>query len=203
MLEEFEHMELNLGRALMVSVYLLPRMLNLFVELGSVILLAIQHFLVVFRVSSFCNLWYPLFVDFHLETPSHQVIQLFFTVQVIMEIPLELMLTISQNLPWMFFPDIVPLGHPIFDIINSTNAEVKLHTSFTISFFFINISCIKDNFLILHIWSISFFIIFFMWQVSDLPQWPLKSYLLACYHLLVLQFLSDIVSMSFGRQIGT
>ncbi|KAI5667300.1 hypothetical protein M9H77_17153 [Catharanthus roseus] len=43
--------------------------------------------------------------------------------RVIMEIPLELMLTISQNLPWMFFPDIVPLGHPIFDIINSTNAE--------------------------------------------------------------------------------
>ncbi|XP_042511328.1 protein PLASTID TRANSCRIPTIONALLY ACTIVE 14 isoform X2 [Macadamia integrifolia] len=43
--------------------------------------------------------------------------------RVIMEIPLELMLTISQKLPWMFFPDIIPLGHPIFDIINSTNAE--------------------------------------------------------------------------------
>ncbi|KAK8294636.1 hypothetical protein V6Z11_D05G012500 [Gossypium hirsutum] len=42
---------------------------------------------------------------------------------VIMEIPLELMLTIRQKLPWMFFPDIVPLGHPIFDIINSTNPE--------------------------------------------------------------------------------
>ncbi|KAB2033092.1 hypothetical protein ES319_D05G424400v1 [Gossypium barbadense] len=40
-----------------------------------------------------------------------------------MEIPLELMLTIRQKLPWMFFPDIVPLGHPIFDIINSTNLE--------------------------------------------------------------------------------
>ncbi|TYG72129.1 hypothetical protein ES288_D05G455000v1 [Gossypium darwinii] len=40
-----------------------------------------------------------------------------------MEIPLELMLTIRQKLPWMFFPDIVPLGHPIFDIINSTNPE--------------------------------------------------------------------------------
>ncbi|XP_042511329.1 protein PLASTID TRANSCRIPTIONALLY ACTIVE 14 isoform X3 [Macadamia integrifolia] len=46
--------------------------------------------------------------------------------RVIMEIPLELMLTISQKLPWMFFPDIIPLGHPIFDIINSTNAEEDL-----------------------------------------------------------------------------
>lgn len=44
--------------------------------------------------------------------------------QVIMEIPLELMVTISKKLPWMFFPDIVPIGHPIFDIINSTNPEV-------------------------------------------------------------------------------
>lgn len=41
-----------------------------------------------------------------------------------MEIPLELMLTISQKLPWMFFPDIIPIFHPIFDIINSTNPEV-------------------------------------------------------------------------------
>ena len=44
--------------------------------------------------------------------------------QVVMEIPLELMLTIRQKLPWMFFPDIVPIGHPIFDIINSTDPEV-------------------------------------------------------------------------------
>jgi len=44
--------------------------------------------------------------------------------QVIMEIPLELMLTISKKLPWMFFPNIIPLDHPIFDIINSTNPEV-------------------------------------------------------------------------------
>ncbi|KAK9267113.1 hypothetical protein L1049_009532 [Liquidambar formosana] len=43
--------------------------------------------------------------------------------RVIMEIPLELMLTISKKLPWMFFPDIIPVGHPIFDIINSTNPE--------------------------------------------------------------------------------
>ncbi|KAK7329380.1 hypothetical protein VNO77_23543 [Canavalia gladiata] len=43
--------------------------------------------------------------------------------RVIMEIPLELMLTISQKLPWMFFPDIIPMDHPIFDIINSTNPE--------------------------------------------------------------------------------
>ncbi|KAL5578029.1 hypothetical protein UlMin_019728 [Ulmus minor] len=43
--------------------------------------------------------------------------------RVIMEIPLELMLTISHKLPWMFFPDIIPVGHPIFDIINSTDPE--------------------------------------------------------------------------------
>ncbi|KAL9227979.1 hypothetical protein vseg_003607 [Gypsophila vaccaria] len=43
--------------------------------------------------------------------------------RMIMEIPLELMLTISKKLPWMFFPNIVPIGHPIFDIINSTNPE--------------------------------------------------------------------------------
>ncbi|XP_015066634.1 protein PLASTID TRANSCRIPTIONALLY ACTIVE 14 isoform X1 [Solanum pennellii] len=43
--------------------------------------------------------------------------------RVIMEIPLELMLTISKKLPWMFFPDIIPVGHPVFDIINSTNPE--------------------------------------------------------------------------------
>ncbi|CAH9147534.1 unnamed protein product [Cuscuta epithymum] len=43
--------------------------------------------------------------------------------RMIMEVPLELMLTITQKLPWMFFPDIIPIGHPIFDIINSTNPE--------------------------------------------------------------------------------
>lgn len=43
--------------------------------------------------------------------------------RVIMEVPLELMLTISKEFPWMFFPDIIPIGHPIFDIINSTNPE--------------------------------------------------------------------------------
>ncbi|GAB4859362.1 Protein PLASTID TRANSCRIPTIONALLY ACTIVE 14 [Ancistrocladus abbreviatus] len=43
--------------------------------------------------------------------------------RMIMEIPLELMLTISKKLPWMFFPDIIPVGHPIFDIINSTDPE--------------------------------------------------------------------------------
>ncbi|KAM3300622.1 hypothetical protein ACQJBY_041575 [Aegilops geniculata] len=43
--------------------------------------------------------------------------------RVIMEIPLELMLTITKKHPWMFFPDIIPLGHPIFDIIESTNPE--------------------------------------------------------------------------------
>lgn len=49
-----------------------------------------------------------------------------------MEIPLELMLTVSQKLPWMFFPDIVPVGHPIFDIINSTNPEVLEYFFFMI-----------------------------------------------------------------------
>ncbi|KAJ9183376.1 hypothetical protein P3X46_007239 [Hevea brasiliensis] len=43
--------------------------------------------------------------------------------RIIMEIPIELMLTISKKLPWMFFPDIIPVGHPIFDIINSTDPE--------------------------------------------------------------------------------
>uniref|UniRef100_A0A0E0PRW7 SET domain-containing protein n=1 Tax=Oryza rufipogon TaxID=4529 RepID=A0A0E0PRW7_ORYRU len=46
--------------------------------------------------------------------------------RVIMEIPLELMLTITQKRPWMFFPDIIPLGHPIFDIIESTDPEDDL-----------------------------------------------------------------------------
>ncbi|CAN6326960.1 unnamed protein product [Urochloa humidicola] len=45
--------------------------------------------------------------------------------RVIMEIPLELMLTITQKKPWMFFPDIIPLGHPIFDIIESTDPETE------------------------------------------------------------------------------
>ena len=53
-------------------------------------------------------------------------VALFSISQVIMEIPLELMLTVSQKLPWMFFPDIVPVGHPIFDIINSTDPEVNV-----------------------------------------------------------------------------
>lgn len=43
--------------------------------------------------------------------------------RIVMEIPLELMLTISKKPPWMFFPDIIPVGHPIFDIINSTDPE--------------------------------------------------------------------------------
>jgi hypothetical protein len=59
--------------------------------------------------------------------------------QVIMEIPLELMLTISQKLPWMFFPDIVPVGHPIFDIINSTDPEVY------VLLYFSSISVNKDS----------------------------------------------------------
>ncbi|KAF9618866.1 hypothetical protein IFM89_002734 [Coptis chinensis] len=58
---------------------------------------------------------------FRLFEPSHSEES---ASEVIMEIPLELMLTISQKLPWMFFPDIVPVGHPIFDIINSTDPEL-------------------------------------------------------------------------------
>ncbi|CAM6094608.1 unnamed protein product [Calypogeia fissa] len=45
------------------------------------------------------------------------------TGRVIMEIPMELMITVSKELPWMFFPDIVPVGHPIFETINSTDPE--------------------------------------------------------------------------------
>lgn len=50
-----------------------------------------------------------------------------------MEIPLELMLTIRQKPPWMFFPDIIPIGHPIFDIINSTNPEVIRPCSYSVT----------------------------------------------------------------------
>lgn len=51
-----------------------------------------------------------------------------------MEIPIELMITIRQKHPWMFFPDIVPIGHPIFDIINSTDPEVMItHLCYLIS----------------------------------------------------------------------
>ncbi|XP_011096855.1 protein PLASTID TRANSCRIPTIONALLY ACTIVE 14 [Sesamum indicum] len=65
--------------------------------------------------------------------------------RVIMEIPLELMLTISQKLPWMFFPDIIPVGHPIFDIINSTNPETDwdLRLACLLLYAF---DCEEDNF---------------------------------------------------------
>ncbi|KAL2613598.1 hypothetical protein R1flu_025290 [Riccia fluitans] len=43
--------------------------------------------------------------------------------RVIMEIPSELMITISQKLPWLFYPDFLPIGHPLFEIINSTDPE--------------------------------------------------------------------------------
>lgn len=62
-----------------------------------------------------------------------------------MEIPLELMLTVSKKLPWMFFPDIIPIGHPIFDIINSTDPEVmsfllifQMQISMFLSIFYFN-----------------------------------------------------------------
>ena len=41
-----------------------------------------------------------------------------------MEIPMEMMVSVSKEHPWMFHPDIVPLGHPIFEVINATNPEV-------------------------------------------------------------------------------
>jgi hypothetical protein len=47
-----------------------------------------------------------------------------------MEIPLELMISISKDPPWIFHPNFIPLGHPIFDIINSTDAEVTFWCSF-------------------------------------------------------------------------
>ncbi|KAJ7518521.1 hypothetical protein O6H91_21G072600 [Diphasiastrum complanatum] len=43
--------------------------------------------------------------------------------EMILEIPLELMITVSKYPPWMFFPNIVPIGHPVFDIINATDAK--------------------------------------------------------------------------------
>ncbi|XP_024517520.1 protein PLASTID TRANSCRIPTIONALLY ACTIVE 14 isoform X3 [Selaginella moellendorffii] len=43
--------------------------------------------------------------------------------RVILEVPMEILVTVSSNLPWMFFPDIVPIGHPVFDVINSTDPE--------------------------------------------------------------------------------
>lgn len=46
--------------------------------------------------------------------------------QIVLEVPLPLMVTLSRDPPWMFFPNIVPLGHPIFDVIDSTHPEVSV-----------------------------------------------------------------------------
>ncbi|KAG0485423.1 hypothetical protein HPP92_009290 [Vanilla planifolia] len=54
--------------------------------------------------------------------------------RMIMEIPVELMLTISQKIPWLFIPDIVPIGHPIFDIINSTDPEATFGSCMVTSY---------------------------------------------------------------------
>ena len=108
-------MELSLKKVQMVLVSMLLRISNLAVELESVFLvkkLTTFCFVLLFRL--FCFL---------------------FSLQVIMEIPLELMITIRQKHPWMFFPDIVPIGHPIFDIINSTDPEVVTHLCY---FYIIN-----------------------------------------------------------------
>ncbi|KAJ4831205.1 Protein PLASTID TRANSCRIPTIONALLY ACTIVE 14 [Turnera subulata] len=64
--------------------------------------------------------------------------------RMIMEIPLELMLTVSKKLPWMFFPDIIPVGHPIFDIINSTDPETDWDLRLACLLLFA-LDC-KDNF---------------------------------------------------------
>lgn len=47
--------------------------------------------------------------------------------QIVLEVPLPLMVTLSRDPPWMFFPNIVPLGHPIFDVIEATHPEVCLY----------------------------------------------------------------------------
>eukprot|EP00271_Cylindrocystis_brebissonii_P007397 TRINITY_DN20894_c0_g1_i1.p1 TRINITY_DN20894_c0_g1~~TRINITY_DN20894_c0_g1_i1.p1 ORF type:complete len:526 (-),score=90.07 TRINITY_DN20894_c0_g1_i1:295-1872(-) len=41
----------------------------------------------------------------------------------IMEIPGELMVTVSKDSPWMFQPDFLPIGHPLFEVIESTDPE--------------------------------------------------------------------------------
>ncbi|KAL3701433.1 hypothetical protein R1sor_019455 [Riccia sorocarpa] len=43
--------------------------------------------------------------------------------RVIMEIPSELMVTVTRQLPWLFYPDFLPIGHPLFEVINSTDPE--------------------------------------------------------------------------------
>ena len=43
----------------------------------------------------------------------------------IMEIPLEVLISTSLEAPWVFYPDFLPMGHPLFEVINSTDAEVS------------------------------------------------------------------------------
>ena len=47
------------------------------------------------------------------------------SVQMIMEIPLEVLISTSLEAPWVFYPDFLPMGHPLFEVINSTDAEVS------------------------------------------------------------------------------
>lgn len=123
-------MELNSEKVLMGLEYMLPKMLSLFVELGYVLILYNINVCLHSIVFMICFFLYCLqhgTQKFQFGCScSIMTIRTVLAVQVIMEIPLELMLTISQKLPWMFFPDIIPLGHPIFDIINSTNPEVNV-----------------------------------------------------------------------------
>ena len=50
----------------------------------------------------------------------------------IMEIPLEVMISTSLEAPWVFYPDFLPLGHPLFEVINSTDAEVSTSLLFSL-----------------------------------------------------------------------
>ncbi|CAI5997076.1 unnamed protein product [Closterium sp. NIES-65] len=45
--------------------------------------------------------------------------------RVVMEVPLPLMLSVSRDPPWMFHPDIVPMGHPVFDVISAAEGEAN------------------------------------------------------------------------------
>ena len=44
--------------------------------------------------------------------------------QVVMEIPLPMVLSITREHPWMFHPDVIPLTHPIRRVIEATHPEV-------------------------------------------------------------------------------
>ncbi|GJP65916.1 hypothetical protein CLOP_g22815, partial [Closterium sp. NIES-67] len=45
--------------------------------------------------------------------------------KVVLEVPLPLMLSVSRDPPWMFHPDIVPMGHPVYDVIAAAEGEAN------------------------------------------------------------------------------